>query len=151
MAILYVAALETFYFLCLSHEEGFASSPLTVLLSLIHVGYLMVTSLVILIAVGGYVALTFTDAGFLTPWGAIERLYSLFLGDLNVVYDKLDDNRTPGARVFFLLVIFTFTIVITIVAFNIFMSIVIDAYAKVADLLEKRERDRERDREGVKN
>ena len=52
---------------------------------------------------------------------------------------------------FFLLVIFTFTIVITIVAFNIFMSIVIDAYAKVADLLEKRERDRERDREGVKN
>ena len=143
VAILYVAAVETFYYFSLSEDEGFASSPLTVLLSLIDVGYLMVTSLVILIAVGGYVALIFTDAGFLTPWGAIERLYSLFLGDLDVVYDKLDDNRTPGARYFFLLVIYTFTIVITIVAFNIFMSIVIDAYAKVAELLEKRERERE--------
>ena len=140
--VLYVSGFETFYLFSLSHDEGFASSPLTVMLSLIDVGYLLVTSMVILIAVGGFVSLSFGGDGFLTSTSTFERLYSLFLGDLDILFDKLEENRSFADRMFFLVIFFTFTMVVTIVAFNIFMSIVIDAYGKAAVRLEERERER---------
>jgi hypothetical protein len=69
--ISFITGFETFYYFMLSHDQGFATSPLTVLYSLNDVSYLMVTLMVILIALGGFVALVFDDPGFLSVSGKL--------------------------------------------------------------------------------
>ena len=99
----------------------------------------MVTCGVIMMAVGAYMSLTLGGDGFVTVTASVERLYLLFLGDFDVMYGRMSEVSGGVDRFIFLLIFLSLTVVITVIAFNILLSIVIDSYSKAKDMIEARQ------------
>jgi hypothetical protein len=140
LAIGYVVVFESLFHM--AYNSHWAEVPLTVIFSLKDVGHLLLTCLVVMISYGSYLAINFApyEGKFTETETMVERLYALFLGDLSVAYGMAEHVQDdPVSLTIFSLLYLFFTIFITITAFNIFLSIVIESYTAAQEFVEKRD------------
>ena len=134
----YVLVTETL--IHMTNNNIWADVPLTMYFSAKHVAHLLLTCLVVIVSYGSYLALQFStfDKRFTNLGTMLERLYAFFLGDLGVAYGMAENTGGGFYSVVFYTMYILMTIIITITAFNIFLSIVIEGNTSAQEYLQKK-------------
>jgi hypothetical protein len=110
----------------------FKSVPRTLVGSALPVAYLLVSCIALLLCYAGTIVVMWggDDMSYASVLSSLQVMVMTFLGDTSSS-EKFYSLQSAGGRIMYLLIFLTYIMVGSVVAFNIFLSIVIDTYSEI--------------------